>query len=63
MKKLCWTSAAALPCCFCLCDIGQECLHLYRCPCRGHCRLQPEKPGDKSFWTSKDGRFAVNVDV
>uniref|UniRef100_A0A0E9VXR8 Uncharacterized protein n=1 Tax=Anguilla anguilla TaxID=7936 RepID=A0A0E9VXR8_ANGAN len=34
---------------FCLCDISQECLHLYRCPCRGHCRLQPEKPGDKSF--------------
>uniref|UniRef100_A0A0E9TUL5 CTCK domain-containing protein n=1 Tax=Anguilla anguilla TaxID=7936 RepID=A0A0E9TUL5_ANGAN len=39
--------------CFCLCDIGQECLHLYRCPCRGHCRLRPERPGDKSFWTSK----------
>uniref|UniRef100_A0A0E9VJ53 Uncharacterized protein n=1 Tax=Anguilla anguilla TaxID=7936 RepID=A0A0E9VJ53_ANGAN len=26
----------------------------YRCPCRGHCRLQPETPGDKSFWTSKE---------
>uniref|UniRef100_A0A0E9T2I1 MHC class II alpha chain N-terminal domain-containing protein n=1 Tax=Anguilla anguilla TaxID=7936 RepID=A0A0E9T2I1_ANGAN len=29
----------------------------------GHCRLQPEEPGDKSFWTSKEGRFAINVDV
>uniref|UniRef100_A0A0E9V1J2 Uncharacterized protein n=1 Tax=Anguilla anguilla TaxID=7936 RepID=A0A0E9V1J2_ANGAN len=37
--------------------LARSVLHLYRCPCRGHCRLQPEKPGDKSFWTSKEGRL------
>lgn len=59
-EDLCWTSATALPICLFLCDIGQERLHLQWCPCCGHCRLQPEKPGDKGFRTSEKGCFAVN---